>query len=258
MKKFLAAILALFLLLSVTSSVFAITIDDTSNSAQVGIQAKYNISDATATTISVDIDWSGLSFTYNGAEQIWDATNHTYVESATTGSWEASDAKINITNHSDVILKADLDYVANDGFDSTDMVFTDDTPFIGSAYTDSSVGTPCSVTISVIPSGTLPNTATTATSIGNIVISVAAIGDTSATTMITKLTDLYESACENSANIENLPRGTIYLRSQEAMDEVSLVMEAFLSIAEDADEASYNAHLNQFITTLYNCLTIKQ
>lgn len=250
MKKIFALALAALLLLGMTTTAFASStnLSNTTTTANLGVQASYH---ATDTTISVDISWSGLNFTYNGT-QVWDATTHKYVDS-TMGGWAASNAAITITNHSNAILQADLRFKAADGFDDIDMIFSANTPYIGSAYTSENGGETCSVTIPLIPNGPLAETITESTAIGTILVSVQPVTGMTHRAISNELAELYV----NMVDQEVIQRGTVYLKDQDAVDAISNA----LGVMEDpniTEETALNAALNDVITAFYNGLAIKQ
>ena len=64
-------------------------------------------------TISVDVAWDAMDFTYSApSEGAWDPATHTYV-GATEGGWSDNTPAITVTNHSNVAVNATLGFTAN-------------------------------------------------------------------------------------------------------------------------------------------------
>ena len=254
MKKILTLALAAMLLLCMTTTAFATStnLDNTNKSIDLGVQAVYHADGNNAATISVEIAWTGLNFTYNGATQIWDASAHKYVTD-TPGGWAASDATITITNHSDTILQAGLHFTAEDDFDDIDMIFSAKAPYLGSAYTDKNGGEACAVTIALIPDGTLAETITESTAIGTITVSVLPVIGKTPRDISSELALRYLEMAEQSPT----RRGDVYLKDQIALDNIGTA----LGVMDDpslTEETELNAALNDVITAFYNGLAIKQ
>ncbi len=58
--------------------------NDGTNGTDIDVNAKYVDSVAAATTISVDVTWEAMEFTYTvSGTKTWDAAKHEYVISAT-------------------------------------------------------------------------------------------------------------------------------------------------------------------------------
>ena len=216
------------------------------------MQAVYHADGNNDATISVEIAWTGLNFTYNGATQIWDASAHEYVTD-TPGGWAVSNASIIITNHSDTILQAGLKFTAEDDFDDIDMIFSAKAPYLGSAYTDKNGGEACAVTIALIPDGTLAETITESTAIGTITVSVQPVVGMTQKDISAELALQYIEMAEQPPT----QRGDVYLKDQIALDNISTA----LGVMDDpslTEETELNAALNDVITAFYNGLAIKQ
>ena len=250
MKKILSLVLAAVLLLTMPSTVFAssVKLTNTTTSADLGVEAIYQSGDD-AQTICVDISWEGLNFTYTGATQVWDAAAHKYNPS-TNGGWVANNAAITITNHSNVILQANLSFTPATGFDEIGMIFTSNAPYIGSAYTGSNGGSACAVTIPLIPIGDLPESTTTKTAIGAITVSVQTVNQTPQVIQGELAAWYLDLAEEKGVN-----RGDVYFKDLDAADAVEIALGEW---NPDAEETVLNAALNNIITAFYSGLTIKQ
>ena len=84
------------------------TTNDGTNGTDIDINAKYVDSVAAATTISVDVTWEAMEFTYTvSGTKTWDAAKHEYVISA-TDAWSGSDNEITVKNHSNAAVNAEF------------------------------------------------------------------------------------------------------------------------------------------------------
>ncbi len=82
--------------------------NDGTNGTDIDVNAKYVDSVAAATTISVDVTWEAMEFTYTvSGTKTWDAAKHEYVISA-TDAWSGSDNEITVTNHSNAAVNAEF------------------------------------------------------------------------------------------------------------------------------------------------------
>lgn len=263
MKKTISSILVLILLVTMSTTVFASSITDTETGNSQEVLASYAPGTEDTTIISVDIGWNKMSFTYNGAsEPVWDATNHQYVGEAKEAYWAASEATITITNHSNSILQATISYKADDAYSDIDMIFTDKAPYIGSAHTEDQVdeegnilGTPCTVTVKVIPDGALSDMTEDNTRIGVITVKV-----TSDHNGLDVLDAISTKLTEHPWGGTGLARGTVYVVSQEAAGEVAVLIDEVTAVYQkpDATAAERNVAVNALITAYYGGLEIVQ
>lgn len=258
MKRMTVWMLCLAMVLSLGTPAAAADLTQSGSAQENVVSATYKINEAAEGVISVKIDWVGMSFTYSTSEAVWDPVNHVYSET-TPGQWEKSTAKITVTNNSDVIVKAEIAYQPKDGFSDTDMVFTDESPYIGSAYTSEEEGTPCSVPVAVIPNGTMPQSENgTISDIGTITITVNALSGDShyidALSYISALKDTVRSAEQATE------RGQLYFGSAGASEEIdTLIMEASGVIVDDSSPVpEKNAALNCVIEAFYGAVLIKE
>lgn len=149
MKKVLAIIFVLIMVMQMSTGALAVTASGGSQSAEVtGTYASKDVK----TVYSVDITWEGLSFTYNEAfKGEWNTTSHTY-ENSTEAGWNNNKGTFLIVNHSNAAVKAIPAYQYNEGFETTGMSFSSNPLNLASAES----GTAQTGTISVTPTGTLP------------------------------------------------------------------------------------------------------
>lgn len=111
MKKVLAPILVLAILLSLSVPAFAAETTQSNvgpGEYSMDVTAKYVTSTSTDTVYNVDIAWDSLTFTYTEkAEKSWNSKTNTY-DTKTTGSWDRTEAQITVTNRSDKSVKVTM------------------------------------------------------------------------------------------------------------------------------------------------------
>lgn len=118
MKKYYAFFLVFVLLAQLGLSVPAAdgfgTVGQGGNE-EIDVTAKYESSTVTPAVYSVDIQWTGMTFTYSQENtKIWNAANHSY-ETTSVGSWDKTTATVTVTNHSNANVRVDVSYTAIDG-----------------------------------------------------------------------------------------------------------------------------------------------
>ena len=116
MKKLLAILLAVVMTCTLVFSVSAA--DSETKAEQNGShEVKVTVNNQTETVYNVDIQWTGLSFTYNYDKGDWQSDSHTYANES--GAWvgAGSDGKvtetINVINHSNAPVTVTGAYAAN-------------------------------------------------------------------------------------------------------------------------------------------------
>ena len=113
MKKLFAVLLAVAMLASMSVTAFAEGTNEGSNSTQITVNGTYASGTAGGETISADIAWEAMDFTYTGASQgAWNPATHTY-DGATEGGWSDNTPAITVTNHSNVAVNATLGFTAS-------------------------------------------------------------------------------------------------------------------------------------------------
>ena len=113
MKKLFTLVLAIAMIATMSVSAFAAT--SNGGNTTITVKGTYNGSDAAGDTISVDVAWGEMEFTYTPASQgSWDPATHTYKD-ATTAGWTANGNTITVTNHSDVAITASFTFAKAEG-----------------------------------------------------------------------------------------------------------------------------------------------
>lgn len=252
MRKTIALMLIAAMLLSMSFSAAA---TQTTEAGTTSVKAGYIAGEEGGQIISVDIEWEGMEFTYNGASAaVWDPKKHEYTGGSEAG-WAESNASISITNHSNVILHAGITYSSNSGYEDMSLKFTDEYPYIGSAETSDSTGTECEVIIQAIPWGVLAPDTRTGTEVGQIKVTVAPVE--SPMYVLASMEDLYG---EVPVKFAALPRGELYFETEADKTQVDDYYKAAVAEAgkQDATAAQKNLALNQFLTAFYNKLHLMQ
>lgn len=173
MKKTVSLLLALALVLSVSVVAFAAEGVGNGGSDSAAVKGTYK-GKAASTVYSVDIAWEGLNFTYNGAyEGEWNPSTHSY-DNSTEAGWAEGTGTITVTNHSNTGITAVPSYKAESGYESAGMNFSTNSLAVATADNgvDGAAGTAVTGTITVTPTGTLPE-GTENASIGNITITIS-------------------------------------------------------------------------------------
>lgn len=172
MKKILSLILALAMIMSLSVTAFAAEGVTNGGTDTADVKGTYS-SEATVTVYSVDIAWEGLSFTYNGAfEGNWNPKTHEY-ENATAAGWAAGNGTITVTNHSNTAITATPSYSPAAGYESAGVSFSTAALQVATADNgvDGAAGTAVTGTITVTPTGSLPE-GTEDVTIGTITITI--------------------------------------------------------------------------------------
>lgn len=178
MKKVLAAALTMALSAGMTMGVLA---EDETEMTITGAQtanvtATYNAGNKASTIYKIDISWGSMSFTYNEASKgTWDPDDHVYKDVVTAGwSWDNNANVIEVTNHSNAGINVTPSYTAATGYEAVTMGFSSASLLVDSADNGkgtNGAGTAETGTISVTPSGTLPEMESTA-QIGTITLTI--------------------------------------------------------------------------------------
>lgn len=259
MKRTIALFLILVLMVAMGTTAAATETAENINGEEHNVQAVYQKGTKDKTVIDVDISWEQMIFTYEGkSEPVWNAEKLRYEGDVTDEGWAAETGLITICNNSNAVLQATLAYANEPGYEGVSMRFTDAAPYIGSAYTDDNqdaegnvCGTPCQVTIKVIPKGALSSQAEEKTDIGTITISLEPCDD-----VLTMLEELGVKIGENNIDdLTGMNRGDPYLvAAADTVALLDLVTAAMTAYADDPKIPEGNVAINKALTAYYSAL----
>lgn len=173
MKKIISFVLTLTLIMSLSITAFAAEGIGNGGTESADVKGTYK-GTAASTVYSVDISWSPMEFTYNGAyEGEWNPTTHTYDNAAEAG-WAGDNGTITVTNHSNTAITATPSYAAKSGYESAGMNFSTNALQVATADNgvDGAAGSAVTGTITVNPTGSLPE-GTEGAVIGTITITIS-------------------------------------------------------------------------------------
>ena len=108
MKKLMTMALALVMVVTMTGVGYAAdptNINSISGTAQKDVKITVTPAESSE-VVSVDITWDDLSFSYTGASETWDPSDHTNKFSGGSGSWSPVNKTIKVTNHSNIAVTA--------------------------------------------------------------------------------------------------------------------------------------------------------
>lgn len=114
MKKSLLILLALALVMSLSISVLAAT--NNGGATNIPVKGIYASGDEVE-TVSVDITWGDMNFTYTEGSATWNPATHTATEGE--GTWRASGNTVTVTNHSNTAVKATMTFAPASGLNVT-------------------------------------------------------------------------------------------------------------------------------------------
>ena len=107
MKRLLWRMVLLFLPGLLGINAFASQI----GSREIDVKAKYTVVSTTPASYSVDLQWTGMTFTYTREDtRIWNPLTHTYKTGSRSG-WDKTRGSITVTNHSNVDVKVTVAYL---------------------------------------------------------------------------------------------------------------------------------------------------
>lgn len=170
MKKIAALILAIAMLMAMSTTAFAATI--TGGDQTIDVEAKYQDNTSSAPVYSVDITWGAMQFTYTeSGSMTWNPGNHTYTDSTTAG-WTATGNTVTVVNHSNASITASLAFDAFDAYNTVTGAFDIASKTLKAGEVDG-YDTADKVTATLTLDGTLAETVTKFTKIGKITVTIA-------------------------------------------------------------------------------------
>ena len=173
MKKFVFILLTLALVLVMSTTAFAETIENNPGSQDIDVSAKYVDSVSAPTKYSVDVTWGAMEFTYTvSGTKTWDPETHTYTTS-TQPAWTASGNTITVTNHSNTDITASFAFSALTAYNTVTGSFSSTSLMLptaeGKAVNDAVLTGKTSLTLG----GTLASEITVFTNVGTVIVTIS-------------------------------------------------------------------------------------
>ncbi len=173
MKKFVFILLTLALVLVMSTTAFAETIENNPGSQDIDVSAKYVDSVSAPTKYSVDVTWGAMEFTYTvSGTKTWDPETHTYTTS-TQPAWTASGNTITVTNHSNTDITASFAFSALTAYNTVTGSFSSTSLMLptaeGKAVNDAVLTGKTSLTLG----GTLASDITVFTNVGTVIVTIS-------------------------------------------------------------------------------------
>ena len=173
MKKFVFILLTLALVLVMSTTAFAETIENNPGSQDIDVSAKYVDSVSAPTKYSVDVTWGAMEFTYTvSGTKTWDPETHTYTAS-TQSAWTAGGNTITVTNHSNTDITASFAFSALTAYDTVTGSFSSTSLMLptaeGKAVNDPVLIGKTSLTLG----GTLASDITAFTNVGTVIVTIS-------------------------------------------------------------------------------------
>lgn len=176
MKKMIAIPIVFALILAMSISAIAATVNADGGSQDVNVTAKYVSGVSSVDVYSVDITWGAMEFTYTASgTRTWNPSTHDY-DAGVTGAWTASGNEITVVNHSNVGIKAQFGFSALSEYNTVFGTFS-----VFSLNLPSASGKPLDApelrgTTSLVLSGTLDRSITGMTKVGTITVTISSAG----------------------------------------------------------------------------------
>ena len=173
MKKFVFILLTLALVLVMSTTAFAETIENNPGSQDIDVSAKYVGGVSVPTRYSVDVTWGAMEFTYTvSGTKTWDPETHTYTAS-TQSAWTAGGNTITVTNHSNTDITASFAFSALTAYDTVTGSFSSTSLMLptaeGKAVNDPVLIGKTSLTLG----GTLASDITAFTNVGTVIVTIS-------------------------------------------------------------------------------------
>ena len=173
MKKFVFILLTLALVLVMSTTAFAETIENNPGSQDIDVSAKYVDSVSAPTKYSVDVTWGAMEFTYTvSGTKTWDPETHTYTTS-TQPAWTASGNTITVTNHSNTDITASFAFSALTAYNTVTGSFSSTSLMLptaeGKAVNDAVLTGETSLTLG----GTLASDITVFANVGTVIVTIS-------------------------------------------------------------------------------------
>lgn len=171
MKKLFAITLALVMMFTMATVAFAAT--STGGNTDITVGGQYVDNSQHVEKVSVDVSWDAMKFEYTTTgNHEWNPGTHSYDDKTTT-DWVANGGTITIFNHSSVGVDVDLEFTANQGFESVTGSFDYKTFSLPSAVGKTTTDETLKKVVKFTAGGTLDKSNTTLATVGKIVVKIS-------------------------------------------------------------------------------------
>lgn len=173
MKKTISITMAFALVATLSTAAFAAVADDADIKKDIGVNAKYVEDIKTSKTISADVVWGEMAFTYSvNGTKTWNAKTHEY-DIDTKCEWSAKGNDISVTNHSNTDIDVDFTYEPLDKYSFVKGEFTYDEVTIPTAENKAVDDEILTISTDLTLSGGLSSDVTDLTKVGNVAVTIA-------------------------------------------------------------------------------------
>lgn len=173
MKKTISITMAFALVATLSTAAFAAVADDADIKKDIGVNAKYVEDIKTSKTISADVVWGEMEFTYSvNGTKTWNAKTHEY-DIDTKCEWSAKGNDISVTNYSNTDIDVDFTYEPLDKYSFVKGEFTYDEVTIPTAENKAVDDEILTISTDLTLSGGLSSDVTDLTKVGNVAVTIA-------------------------------------------------------------------------------------
>ena len=173
MKKTISITMAFALVATLSTAAFAAVADDADIKKDIGVNAKYVEDIKTSKTISADVVWGEMEFTYSvNGTKTWNAKTHEY-DIDSKCEWSAKGNDISVTNHSNTDIDVDFTYEPLDKYSFVKGEFTYDEVTIPTAENKAVDDEILTISTDLTLSGGLSSDVTDLTKVGNVAVTIA-------------------------------------------------------------------------------------
>jgi len=243
MKKQISLALALVMILCLSTTAFATTVNQPGDVTAEVTGSYVPGNESNGIVYSVGIKWDNLDFTYHAEKgAVWNTETLKYSETE-EAYWEG-EGTITVTNRSNTKITAVPEYTPEEGYADAGMDFDPEKLRVASADKN---GTEQTGTITVTPNGFLPAMDGEKT-IGIITLTIAQDTDIDleqANILADKALDLYYQAQDNGAYDSYTAEFVALDKTRSDLVTTITAMEALLSQGDELTAATYQSKLNE-------------
>ncbi len=170
MKKIVALVLALTLVMSLNITAFADTVG--TGDRNIDVEGKYQDNTSAPTVYSVDVTWGAMQFTYTeSGAMTWNPADHSYSDNTSAG-WTANGNTVTVTNHSNAAVTASFSFAALADYSGITGSFDVESETL-EAGVEGAYAEADQVVATLTLEGVLADTVTEYTKIGTITVKIA-------------------------------------------------------------------------------------